>query len=269
MAFRSTSTLTSLLKDSEIISPFNPNNIKNGSYEMTLGEQVYLTDSDPKKIQVLEKDEQIKIAPGQFALLLTEETVTMPNNMIGFISIKGTVKFKGLINVSGFHVDPCFKGRLVFSVYNAGPSLIVLSRGTKYFPIWFADIDREQSYDGNHKNQQRIPDDAVESLSHGELASPSALSTRIDKNQIETEKKFGLIEKDQKANNYLAATAFALIATIFLKFIFDWAVAGQNFDRGYQQKQKEVAVDSTIHRLLLEKRQLLQEIDSLKKTIKY
>jgi dCTP deaminase len=48
----------------------------------------------------------------------------------------------GLINVSGFHVDPGFYGKLIYAVYNAGPSEIHLSRGTEMFLIWFADLDK-------------------------------------------------------------------------------------------------------------------------------
>jgi len=59
---------------------------------------------------------QIAIPPGQLALLITEEEVAIPTNRIGFISIKFTAKMRGLINVSGFHVDPGFKGKLKFSV---------------------------------------------------------------------------------------------------------------------------------------------------------
>jgi len=66
--------------------------------------------------------EQFVIPPGQFAYLLTEEVVRIPSSAMGFISLKFGVKGPGLINVSGFHVDPGYWGRLVFSVYNAGPS---------------------------------------------------------------------------------------------------------------------------------------------------
>ena len=60
-------------------------------------------------------------SPGQFAFLLTDEIVEVPDSAMALISIKAKIKWRGLINVSGFHVDPGFKGRLIFSVYNAGP----------------------------------------------------------------------------------------------------------------------------------------------------
>ena len=143
---------------------------------------MFQTDSEPRVVKELKPAEKIKIKPGHFALLLTEETVKIPETKIAFISIKAKIKFKGLVNVSGFHVDPGFEGKLLFSVYNAGPSTIILKRGEKYFPIWFAELanSESQKYDGEHKNQNSIPDEPVESLSQGELTSPHELSRRID-----------------------------------------------------------------------------------------
>lgn len=172
MAFLGNKSLEALIKTLEVISPYNPSAIKNGAYELSLGHEVFLTDDDPKRVKTLSEGEQITIAPGQFALLLTEETVHVPPDKIAFISIKATVKYKGLVNVSGFHVDAGFKGKLLFSVYNAGSSKIILSRGSRYFPIWFANLDEKQSYRGKHEHQFRIPDEPVEDLSQGEMASP-------------------------------------------------------------------------------------------------
>src|SRR4051812_44405629 len=111
MSFIGQVTLNSLLPNSGIIQPFDAQNIRNGSYELSLGGQVFLTDSNPKKITSLIQNEQIIVAPGQFAILLTEETLEIPNDKIAFISIKASVKYKGLVNISGFHVDPGFKGK--------------------------------------------------------------------------------------------------------------------------------------------------------------
>src|ERR1700716_1391499 len=69
------------------------------------------------------------IPAGQFAFLETMEEITVPPEAMAFISVKARVKWEGLINVSGFHVDPGYKGKLVFAAYNAGSSAIVLEAG--------------------------------------------------------------------------------------------------------------------------------------------
>lgn len=276
MAFIGTNNLTALLETSDVISPFNKERIKNGAYELSLGSQVFQTDSKPRVTKVLSESEEIYIEPGQFALLLTEETVKIPETNIAFISIKAKIKFKGLVNVSGFHVDPGFTGKLLFSVYNAGPSTIVLSRGSQYFPIWFAELNEKQSYDGTHGGQNKIPDDPIESLSQGDLASPNVLLKKINENFKELEIKINsteeshksrinLVEKEQKAIDYLVKIAVGLGIIILAKFALDWGIFQSGIAKGEELRGKEVTADSTINQLLLEKKKLVIQIDSLKK----
>jgi dCTP deaminase len=62
---------------------------------------------------------------------------------MAFISMRTAIKFAGLINVSGFHVDPGYTGRLAFAVYNASPSPIQITEGERLFKIWFSALDQE------------------------------------------------------------------------------------------------------------------------------
>src|SRR5205823_5938842 len=102
----------------------------------------------------------------------TEETVTIPPDALGFISMRTRVKLGGLINVSGFHVDPGFSGRLKFSVYNAGSSTRVVQRGEPIFMLWFCNLDRATSdlYRGNRQSQMAISGED-QTLLQGNIAS--------------------------------------------------------------------------------------------------
>ena len=137
MTFWSGETLRQRL--SEIIDSPNPDLIDCAAYTLRLGPEVYITPheatKDPQTTtkRLLGQKESFTIPAGQFAFLLTEESIVLPSDLLGFISIKATTKFKGLINVSVFHVDPGYTGRLIFSVYNAGPSPIHLERGEPLF----------------------------------------------------------------------------------------------------------------------------------------
>jgi dCTP deaminase len=122
------------------------------------------------------------IEPGQFGLLYTMEKVHVPDNTIAFISIKASIKLRGLVNISGFHVDPGYHGCLKFSVYNAGTETVPLEICKPTFLIWFADLDEptEDPYDESHRhlNQNGItPDDRVRMRKH--VPSPTALDERI------------------------------------------------------------------------------------------
>lgn len=186
MSFLGGNRLQQILEQS-LGDQFNEEKIKQISYELSLGGEVFLTDSDNGKPEVLDDQNQyIEINPGQFALLLTDESISMPNDKLGLISIKAGEKLKGLVNVSGFHVDPGFNGQLLFSVYNAGPSKITLKKGKSYFLIWFSeilgDLDENEVYnvnENNHQNQQGIPTKYIDALKRGNLASPNVLLEKI------------------------------------------------------------------------------------------
>ncbi|MBN9562788.1 MAG: hypothetical protein J0H14_19000 [Alphaproteobacteria bacterium] len=125
------------------MDPFDPERLEEAKYIMSIGSEVYLSSEEGGgKIIPLAEDEAFQIAPGQFAFIITREIVQMPFDAIGFISINAKVKFWGLVNISGFHVDPGYHGRLLFSVSNAGPGPVHLRRGQAIFPLWLAGLDR-------------------------------------------------------------------------------------------------------------------------------
>jgi dCTP deaminase len=181
MSFWSTRRLLSRQEESNLIRPFDKQFAKQGAYERSLGPDVFITSEADQTKQTLENGKQVSIPPGQFGLLITEEVVTIPQDAIGFISVRFTIKRRGLVNVSGFHVDPGFSGRLQFAVYNAGSQSIVLARGDRVFMIWFSDLtDRTPDpYNGKNFGQMQISSDDVMYIK-GEVASPAVLKKKIE-----------------------------------------------------------------------------------------
>jgi dCTP deaminase len=166
----------------DLIDPFDAASVVNCAYELRMGPEAYVTQSETTTKRELQLGEQIPIPPGQFAMLLTEEQVTMPPTALGLISVKFGLKQRGLVNVSGFHVDPGFRGRLLFSVYNAGPNDIVIARGDAAFLLWYASLESEttNTYGGRRRDQMSISSGDVMTLL-GDVASPQALSQRLQR----------------------------------------------------------------------------------------
>lgn len=175
--------------------------LKSACYEMALGGEAFVTNEAGTKRRYASGD-QVRIPPGQFGILITEEQVTIPDNVLAFISIKASKKMSGLVNVSGFHVDPGFQGRLKFSVYNAGSEPVVLEVGRPLFPIWFYELssDDDSPYAGMHQGQLNISPEDVNRL-QGVLASPAALKKQFD-------------ELQASVNNWKAATVGALLTAL-------------------------------------------------------
>jgi dCTP deaminase len=150
------------------------------SYDLSLGEEALVT---PKKeTQHLQKGETVNIDSGQFAVLTTEEYFKMPDSLLGFITVRFQYKSKGLVNISGFHVDPGFEGRLVFSVYNAGPATVTLRRGERVFSVFFAELYPKTSYSGGYNKQTQIPLEIVETFAGARVPSLQALEDRVNRN---------------------------------------------------------------------------------------
>ena len=184
MSFWSSEKIKEVTAKTPLVEPFDEKAVAHGAYELGLGHEAFLTSDDENKKTVLDEGEQLVIPPGQFCLLLTEEKVFIPDNAIGLISIKAGVKFRGLVNVSGFHVDSGFQGRLKFSVYNAGSQNIVLQRKQRVFLLWFCDLDRitSDTYKGTRINQSEISTEDVMRM-QGEIASPGQLRKEIQEVQ--------------------------------------------------------------------------------------
>jgi|SRR5665213_808820 len=146
--------------------------------ELCLGKEVFISGNSTKKF--VDPGEQISIPSGQMALLLTEEKIKIPADAMGFISMKSGVKLHGLVNVSGFHVDPGYEGHLVFSVSNSGPSSVPLTRGQPLFMLFLCSLDRptERVYDGTRRNLNSIKDEMVRGL-QGHFPSPQLLQDQI------------------------------------------------------------------------------------------
>jgi len=143
-------------KDRDYLAKDIGERVRESSLELSLGEEVFI--SSQKRLERLTEDNDIvKIEPADFGLLVTKEWVEIPGNCMGFISIKSKHKLSGLINISGFHVDPGFRGRLKFSVYNAGTTDVILRYGERTFIIFITYIrGGSEPKEGAHWDQEHI-----------------------------------------------------------------------------------------------------------------
>lgn len=109
-------------------------------YDLRVGDEVYRSEERLPDRLSADGNPYVIIAPGQFALVKTLEIVKVPDEYVGFIAIRSEYKFQGLVNVSGFHVDPTFKGHLLFAVQNVGPNDIRLRYAEGAFMVMWAKL---------------------------------------------------------------------------------------------------------------------------------
>jgi dCTP deaminase len=209
----------------QLIDKPNPEHIDCAAYTLCIGREYYVSPTDrtpdprSRSLRQLQPAEAFAIPPGQFAYLQTEEIVTVPPNVLGFISIRARVKWKGLVNVSGFHVDPGFQGRLTFAVFNAGPSPIHLRQGESVFLIWFSDLDRTSLSIKADKPQTQIDLNVLNSVS-GELHSFEGLAERLRTAEKELSLRISSLERRQGT----ATVAASVVLTLLVGLAVKWAV---------------------------------------------
>ncbi|MET3497830.1 dCTP deaminase domain-containing protein [Variovorax boronicumulans] len=169
MTFWSSQTLHQRL--AELAEPAVPALIDCNAIQLRVGAEVYVTpsvsESKERTKRLLAQNEPFLVPAGQFAFLLTEEILKVPVDAMAFISMKATFKLKGLVNVSGFHVDPGWHGPLVFAVFNAGPQPIHLHRGLPLFLIWYADLDAPSEDHKKHSASLVISPGIISNLTGG------------------------------------------------------------------------------------------------------
>ncbi len=225
MGFWSGETLLSKLPG--LVDPFSPGNVDCAAYTLTIGRELYVSPTaeseDPKSITLrhLGDGEAFAIPPGQFAFLQTEEIVKVPADALAFISIKAKIKFRGLVNVSGFHVDPGFRGRLIFSVFNAGPVSIHLKQGQQCFLMWYASLDGLSERIRKAPPQMAIEPEFINSIS-GELQSLEGLHGKIKEVEKTLVDRVHKVERDHTRLLVTASTLLTLLLAVIGGFVTVW-----------------------------------------------
>lgn len=217
MAFWNTTKIKTQCQLLGLVTPYREDRILRCAYELGVGPEAYIT-SKTADTTHLDEGVKVTIPPGQFGLLVTKEVIFVPNNAIGFISIRAGIKFQGLVNVSGFHVDPGFRGPLKFAVYNAGSTDITLDQDERVFMLWFADLneDTPDPYGPVPAAPSIITSKDVDKLK-GEVASPGELKKQVDEIKHDYDKRLQSVELSQKILQWLACAVIVLILGTMLR----------------------------------------------------
>lgn len=205
----------------ELIKPYCDKRIDRASYRLRVGPEVYVSPTgepdDPrnKPKTLLGEKQGFTVPAGQFGFILTEETVKVPPAAIAFISMRAGYKFRGMVNVSGFHVDPNYEGRLIFSVFNAGPGPVHLSRGEECFLIFYADLDQPKELPVK-KGYDSIPSRLTGPIAGG-LQSFASLLSKINENDKKLTDRVNSVEREQAVLKWAMALAVGALLALGMR----------------------------------------------------
>jgi len=186
-----------------LFSAFDISSLQPANYDLHLGKECYVTtEKYPKILET--SDGAISIEPGEFGILTTHEYIYVPSDLLGLISLKFTYKKQGLVNISGFHVDPGYHGRIIFAVYNTGPKSILLRYKDPVFMIMYDTLEKRTAIEYKGSTFTNIPVDIISNLK-GPSVSVMNLNERIKSLETHVQLLYGL----------LAGIFIAILAKVF------------------------------------------------------
>lgn len=179
-------TLTDLdiareMQQGRLVRGGDPARLAGASYELRLSNVYYdLTESD-RAISVA-PGESILIKPGHHVVLITEEEVLIPDNMVGRVVSKGSLFSVGLSHVATY-ADPGFSGNLGIVTQNISDKYIVLPLGEPIAKIDFTELSGTVGtpYRGQHGFRTQIwPIKHQLQKTHAQVATDPRVGTEIE-----------------------------------------------------------------------------------------
>lgn len=209
-----------LFCDEDGNSLFDEKRLDPAGYRLAIGGEIYISPAkakDKASVTFLEPRKGFFIPPGQFAFLLSDEVVKVPDYAFALIALRTRTKFKGLVNVSGFHADPGYHGRLIFAVFNAGPGDVHLRQGDDLFTISFASLDVETVKPRSEEERfLRIPSEIITPIA-GEVQSLAGLKESIDEVGDEMGDRLHAIERELAILRWALALAASVVVGLLVR----------------------------------------------------
>lgn len=158
----------------KMITPYNPNQINPGSYDITIGNtliipivpDVNLWDNNgfgikysKNELVTLKEKSEIDIIPNGFILLSSKETFNLPSNICGQFALKSTMARKGLCHMLAGWCDPGWHGSvLTMELVNLSKTTITLTVGQPIGQMIFMKMcaEAEKPYQGKYNNDTRV-----------------------------------------------------------------------------------------------------------------
>jgi dCTP deaminase len=143
---------------------FSEECLQPASYDLRVGEEGFTTSA---RIVINIKDEgELKIQPGDFALVMTYEKLKLDTNMLGRFGLRSVYARSGLLATVGPQVDPGFGGKLIIGIVNFSSQLIKLPYLDPFCTIEFYRLKRRARtpYSGPYQGQEHLTNEIIDRI---------------------------------------------------------------------------------------------------------
>jgi dUTPase len=106
---------------------------------------------------------ELVIEPGEVVFVLTQETVSLPDNVMAILIPKRKLSHDGIMILGGLSIDPLYEGRLLIGLYNLSSTQYPIIPGRKLIGAHFYVLSEEEK-DGVTRPEMKIhgfPDELI------------------------------------------------------------------------------------------------------------
>lgn len=119
---------------------------------------------------ILAEDEAFYLHPGGLALAVTLESVSIPDNLVGWLDGRSSLARLGLmVHVTAHRIDPGWQGQIVLEFYNSGKLPLALRPGMTIGALSFETLSGPAARPYNRRQDAKYKD------------QQGAVASRIDK----------------------------------------------------------------------------------------
>jgi deoxycytidine triphosphate deaminase len=198
--------ITYFARNHNLICPFNPENLKPAGYELTVGDEYFLSG------EFLPLTGRITIPPFEVAVIKTGEILRLPRYMIARWNIRVRHAYSGLLWVGGPQVDPGYVGHLFCPIYNLSDKPVTLNLGDA---LALMDFQKTTPYDKDKPKDELVryvfPPQRVILEDYGIDDLKSALFTRAGRKLDEFEESIKNLESRFVTFTQISFAIFALV----------------------------------------------------------
>lgn len=172
-------------KQNFVIFDGDPQCVDGVKYDFRIGPRFLKPSMDRpiefKELGIADRSRLARIEPGEVVFVLTEESISLPADMIVMLSPKRSIAHDGIEVLGGFCVDPLYTGRLLIGLYNFSSSSFALEQHRKIIAgLFYRLIDAEQAnFSPPRVSVEDFPEPLVRMISNFQPLNIIDVNTKI------------------------------------------------------------------------------------------
>ena len=161
------------------IEPFEHTQLQSASYDLRVGPEA-ATSSHREKVNLAEKG-FIELAPSDFAIVISEEKISLDNQHTARFDLRSKWARKGLVATTGAQIDPGFEGRLTVGLTNLTSKKISLSHMDDFLTVEFHRLSKpaKKTYSGPYQGKTSLDGQDIEAVLDREIMSISDITESL------------------------------------------------------------------------------------------